>query len=255
MMSATSVSRVQAQQCIRVPPAPLYRLNTKTPRLRLPARGSRVLMRAGDINLLDTAVTFGALSLSVGATIYTLFNHQPHRSGPKQVALTNPDDNFTWGVMGAVSCIPLFNYTAWVLGALQSEAPRPYYWAAALYTLPLLRNGLEQDWFSWTLLLLGVVHVQALRVASTEPELQAKLQQQLKPLSLAAAVAGAAGKAAAAAVGSSSSDQQQLGPGDGSSSISEALQGKQQPGEEQEELLRRLELEEFDRKLQHKGKE
>jgi hypothetical protein len=47
-----------------------------------------------------------------------------------------------------------------VLGALQSEAPRPYYWAAALYTLPLLRNGLDQDWFSWTLLLLGVAHVQ-----------------------------------------------------------------------------------------------
>lgn len=49
---------------------------------------------------------------------------------------------------------------AWVLGALQSEAPRPYYWAAALYALPLLRNGLDQDWFSWTLLLLGVAHVQ-----------------------------------------------------------------------------------------------
>jgi hypothetical protein len=43
---------------------------------------------------------------------------------------------------------------------LQSEAPRPYYWAAALYTLPLLRNGLDQDWFSWTLLLLGVAQVQ-----------------------------------------------------------------------------------------------
>lgn len=209
------------------------------------------------MSLLDTVVTFGALSLSVGATIYTIFSYQPSRSGPKPAALTHADDNFTWGVMGAVSCIPLFNYTAWVLGALQSEAPRPYYWAAALYALPLLRNGLDQDWFSWTLLLLGVAHVQALRIASTEPELQAKLQQQLKPLSLLATVAGAAGKATAAAVGSSSSSeqQQQLGPGDDASLIDKVFKSKQQAGEEAEEQLRRLELEEFDKKLQERLKE
>lgn len=208
------------------------------------------------MSLLDTVVTYGVLSLSVGATIYTIFNYQPSKSGPKTASLTHPDDNFTWGVMGAVSCIPLFNYTAWVLGALQSETPRPYYWAAALYALPLLRNGLDQDWFSWTLLLLGVAHVQALRIASTEPKLQAKLQQQLKPLSLVANLAGAAGKATAAAVGSSSSkQQQQSGPGDDSSLLEKALQGKQQQGEDQEEVLRRLELEEFDRKLQERLKE
>jgi hypothetical protein len=63
------------------------------------------------MSLLDMVVTFGALSLSVGATIYTVFNYQPNRSGPTPAALTHPDDNFTWGVMGAVSCIPLFNYT------------------------------------------------------------------------------------------------------------------------------------------------
>lgn len=63
------------------------------------------------MSLLDTVVTFGALSLSVGATIYTIFSYQPSRSGPKPAALTHADDNFTWGVMGAVSCIPLFNYT------------------------------------------------------------------------------------------------------------------------------------------------
>jgi hypothetical protein len=60
--------------------------------------------------------------------------------------------------VGRHCCLAMMQ--AWVLGALQSEAPRPYYWAAALYTLPLLRNGLDQDWFSWTLLLLGVAHVQ-----------------------------------------------------------------------------------------------
>jgi hypothetical protein len=98
--------------------------------------------------------------------------------------------------------------------------------------------------------------LQALRIASTEPELQDKLQQQLRPLSLVATVAGVAGKAASAAIGSSSSNQQQLGPGDNGSLISKVLQGKQQQqqqqGEDQEELLRRLELEEFDRKLQEK---
>jgi hypothetical protein len=104
--------------------------------------------------------------------------------------------------------------------------------------------------------LLSAACPQALRIASTEPQLQAKLQQQLKPLSLVATIAGAAGKAAAAAVGSSSSinQQQQLNPGDDGSLISKVLQGKQQQqqGEDQEELLRRLELEEFDRKLQEK---
>jgi hypothetical protein len=71
------------------------------------------------------------------------------------------------GLLQCVQCSVLnilapyfFFVQAWVLGALQSEAPRPYYWAAALYVLPLLRNGLDQDWFSWTLLLLGAAHVQ-----------------------------------------------------------------------------------------------
>lgn len=49
---------------------------------------------------------------------------------------------------------------AWILGALQSDSPRPYYWAAALYALPLLRNGFDQDWFSISMLLLGAAHIQ-----------------------------------------------------------------------------------------------
>jgi hypothetical protein len=48
-----------------------------------------------------------------------------------------------------------------VLGALQGDSPRAFSWAAALYALPLLRNGLEQDWWSLSLLLLGAVHMQA----------------------------------------------------------------------------------------------
>jgi hypothetical protein len=76
------------------------------------------------MSLLDTVVTFGALSLSVGATIYTIFNYQPTKSGPKAAALTHPDDNFTWGVMGAVSCIPLFNYTVKTAGI---NAQQPYF--------------------------------------------------------------------------------------------------------------------------------
>lgn len=70
-------------------------------------------------------------------------------------------------------------------------------------------------------------------------------------------MAGAAGKATAAAVGSSSSSeqQQQLGPGDDASLIDKVFKSKQQAGEEAEEQLRRLELEEFDRKLQERLKE
>lgn len=139
---------------------------------------------------------------------------------------------------------------AWVLGALQSDSPRPYYYAAALYALPLLRNGLELDWFSWALLLVGIVHIQVrrhaaatccvatrvcmpavialtrmpcraclsaswhtaqlLRVGATEPDLQATLQAALRPLPLLGSIAGAAGSAARAAIGSP--QLQQLAP-------------------------------------------
>ena len=48
-----------------------------------------------------------------------------------------------------------------MLAALEDEAnARAYYWFAALYALPLLTNGFDQDAFSIALLLTGAVHVQ-----------------------------------------------------------------------------------------------
>lgn len=84
------------------------------PRLHQRPTKSRVLVKAamGDVpSVLDTLITYGALSLSVGATVYTVFYNWPRRRADKQaVSLTQPADNFTWGVMGAVSAFPLFNY-------------------------------------------------------------------------------------------------------------------------------------------------
>lgn len=67
---------------------------------------------------------------------------------------------FAWLPGCLAGCMHMHAFQAWVLGALQSDSPRPFYWAAALYSLPLLRNGLDQDWFSLSLLLLGVLHMQ-----------------------------------------------------------------------------------------------
>eukprot|EP00775_Hariotina_reticulata_P009360 gene9360-9523_t len=152
---------------------------------RIRSRKHRLQVQADLGGIMDNFVTYGALSASVCAAAYAIYYKWPRNSGPaKLVEPVQSPDNFAWALMGAVSCLPLFNSTAWILGALQSDNPRPFYWAAALYALPLLRNGLDQDWFSLTLLLTGIAHMQALRVGATEPEFQAVLQQQLKPLSL-----------------------------------------------------------------------
>jgi hypothetical protein len=47
-----------------------------------------------------------------------------------------------------------------VQGALTSDNPRLWYWAGALYSLPLLRSGIDADWFTWVLVLLGAAHIQ-----------------------------------------------------------------------------------------------
>eukprot|EP00878_Enallax_costatus_P009197 GHUV01009615.1.p1 GENE.GHUV01009615.1~~GHUV01009615.1.p1 ORF type:complete len:265 (+),score=68.25 GHUV01009615.1:154-948(+) len=222
-------------------------------------RRAGLQVQADARGVLDTVVPYGAVSLSLGATLYTVFYNRRSAAAklPEKPAVAAlPDDNFTWAVMGVVSCIPLFNFMAWVLGALQSDNPRPYYWAAALYALPLLRNGFDQDWFSISLLLLGAAHVQALRVAATEPETQVKLQQQLKPLAVLQTVVDSAGTAVSAATGiGGSSKQQQLQPGDDNSSIDGLLRDQVLDQENQEELLRQRELEEFDRRLNNRSRD
>lgn len=98
--------------------------------------------------------------------------------------------------------------------------------------------------------------LKALRIGATESDLQAKLQQQLKPLAVINTLASAAGSAASAAIGTGTgstgsngggSSKQQLEAG-GSRRVSNVLEGD---AYEQEEVLRRQEeLQDFDRRLQ-----
>eukprot|EP00879_Flechtneria_rotunda_P028006 GHRR01030079.1.p2 GENE.GHRR01030079.1~~GHRR01030079.1.p2 ORF type:complete len:149 (+),score=69.91 GHRR01030079.1:788-1234(+) len=113
-----------------------------------------------------------------------------------------------------------------------------------------------------TPVLTAFVFTQALRIAATEPHLQAKLQQQLRPLSVLAAVAQSTSKIAGAVIGTQAQqsqqqgqqqqpNQQQLGPGSHSNLISNKFSSEHK---DTEELVRQMELEEFDRRLQDKAK-
>lgn len=90
---------------------------------------------------------------------------------------------------------------------------------------------------------------QALRIAATEPETQAQLQQQLKPLAVLQTVVDAAGTAVNTSIGTGSSkqQQQQAGPGNASNNTAGALGDQHQV--DPEEYLRQRELEEFDKRL------
>jgi hypothetical protein len=45
-------------------------------------------------------------------------------------------------------------------GALTSDNPRAWYWAAALYALPLLHHSFTLDWFQLTMVALGAAQMQ-----------------------------------------------------------------------------------------------
>lgn len=103
------------------------------------------------------------------------------------------------------------------------------------------------------------VPAQVLRIGATEPELQARLQQQLKPLAVVQMLANAAGTAAGAALGtggsSSSAGRRQLGEGS-SRAVKDVLQPDEGELEAEEAVRQRQELEEFDRRLrQGSGKD
>lgn len=248
----------------RAPP-----LHAAQPLLSPPRRGRRRAMRvAADLwAAADTIITSGAIAVGVGAALLAVFADRLPPAKLKE----QQDGSFRWGIMGAVSCLPLFNWlvrgrcegaeelgphgasreapgaraagrrgrlaaaragrkwsAAWMRAALRGRAlaaeykvftttkagreafspsaipcpfppgPRPhppkpapthlrpptrhhtrrgpqawvfaaledeerarlYYWFAALYALPLLRNGFDFDGFSVAMLLVGVAHVQ-----------------------------------------------------------------------------------------------
>ncbi|GIL97598.1 hypothetical protein Vretimale_3131 [Volvox reticuliferus] len=74
--------------------------------------------------------------------------------------------------MGFISILPLFDWLAWVLAAINDEDRAALYCIyAALYGSPLLLRGLNwQDPWVLFMVALCVVHVQAERIAQTEPE-------------------------------------------------------------------------------------
>lgn len=73
---------------------------------------TRLRVQADARGVLDTLVTYGAVSLSLGATAYTVFHDRRRATASrseKPAVAALPEDNSTWAVMGVVSCIPLFN--------------------------------------------------------------------------------------------------------------------------------------------------
>lgn len=95
--------------------------------------------------------------------------------------------------------------------------------------------------------------LQALRIGATEPELQAKLQKQLRPLAVVRTLVNGAGAAAGAALGSGSSSGssggRQLRQGS-SRAVADVLQADGDMLEVEETQRQQQELREFDRRLQ-----
>jgi hypothetical protein len=262
-------------------------------RNRWPAPGHRQLLTARAASdagggLADAVLTYGSVSLGIIACTYSIFYdwRSVQLPGSKPARLTGSDEHFTWALMCALSCLPLFcpmvrpciqsrmfpyilhvrpqtgstalllllllPPQAWVLGALSSEQPRPFYWAAAFYALPLLHSGLETDGLAAALLLVSALHMQALRIGATEPGLQTELQQRLAPLALMRGLKDAGTTVARAAIGgdNSRSSGAKAAAIPRSSAGDSLQQGERESGDESAVMeSSRRELEEFDRRL------
>jgi hypothetical protein len=110
------------------PHAPRRRATTGHPAPQLAAvggarsrgRARRALRVSADLGgMLDTAVTAGAAAAGLGAALLALFADRRPRDarggggGKQQQQRAPPADesgNFKWGIMGAISCFPLFNW-------------------------------------------------------------------------------------------------------------------------------------------------
>lgn len=77
--------------------------------------------------------------------------------------------------MCLVSCVPAFNWTAWLLPtipAMEQTKQQVVKFAllSALYALPLIVSGLNLDSFSASMFMISLVHMQIERLVATEPE-------------------------------------------------------------------------------------
>jgi len=208
---------------------------------------------------LLTSGTMLASGLAIVGTSALVLRQQT----PKQ------EDGFSYGVMGAVSFIPLFNWTAWVLPALTQPERAPLYLSyAALYATPLLLEGFSIGGYTVAMLLLGVLHVQVERIVATEPQTFLSLQPLRSTLETVAFLSRQATKFAGSLGGIVAQDAQDVASGgsrlrkdfqDRSSlpGSSERMYQDEGRGREWEERPRasanssqeEMELKEFDRRM------
>jgi hypothetical protein len=70
-------------------------------------RRRRAMHAVADLRAtLDTLVTTGAVAVGVGVTLLAIFA-DPR---PKAKVKEEQDNSFKWGLMGGISCLPLFNW-------------------------------------------------------------------------------------------------------------------------------------------------
>ncbi|KAI8469746.1 MAG: hypothetical protein J3K34DRAFT_521893 [Monoraphidium minutum] len=267
---AHATSRLGPQLAARRPRAVALSAAPRTaraPRGRAaPTRGWRaaVVVRADLMGAADSVLMGGALALGAGAALLAVFADPLPPARVKE----NQEASFRWGIMGAIACLPLFNWLAWVFAALEEEGQARYYYGlAALYALPLLRTGFDLDAFAVALLAVGAAHVQAERIAATEPETQASVARALSPLSILKTAVTAARAAAGALFGAAPAPRRAGGAGGALGGGAGASGGRLPAGtkraffgedvqktrdEELEEALREEELKEFDRRMQER---
>jgi hypothetical protein len=100
--------------------APALALCGRSSRLDGPATARRPTRRAAFDGALDNVVVAGALAASVagiaGSTLYALAQVDARGGAAARrasgAAGGDEDDGFRWGVMGAIACLPLFNWLA-----------------------------------------------------------------------------------------------------------------------------------------------
>jgi hypothetical protein len=134
-------------------------------RYRCRHRGRRNLACHASWDWLDSAedflevatVTSSCLAIVTTAAL-AVRGPPPNATRQRQIA---EEEGSAYAVMGFVSCIPLFSWTAWVLPALTQPERSPLYYAyAALYACPLLLHGFDMEGYTLLLTALGAAHVQ-----------------------------------------------------------------------------------------------
>lgn len=91
----------------------------------------------------------------------------PKGNDPSSKAVSEEDaEGVKWGLMSVISCLPIFNWLAWIFAGFEDEERATFYYAlATLYAIPQVSAGFQPNWFSIATLIAGVAHVQVERIA------------------------------------------------------------------------------------------